>query len=62
MDLIPALVAHTGLDDWGGRRVVDDDGGVAGWVEEREVGRIEESGGLLAALSTEDAATFPAML
>ena len=62
MNLIPAVVAHTRVDDRRGRGVVNHDRNIAGRVEEGEVGRIEEGRGPAGAFAAEDAAALAAVL
>ena len=62
MKHVPALIAHARVDNGGGGRVVNDDGDIAGRMEECEVGGIEEGGGLATAIAAEDTATLATVL
>lgn len=62
MDLIPAVVAYSGVGDWGNQRVVCHDWDIAWGVEEREFGRVQEGSAVHGAFAAVDTAAFATVM
>ena len=62
MNLVVAVVAYFGEEDWRFRGLESGERYVARRVEEGKVGGVQKSGGLAAAIAAEDTATLPAVL
>lgn len=62
VDLIPAVVAYSGVGDWGNQRVVCHDWDITWGVEEREFGRVQEGSAVHGAFAAVDTAAFATVL
>jgi hypothetical protein len=62
VNLVKAVVANTGSDDGRGWGLEDGEWDVAWWMEEREIGGVEQGGGARGARVAEHATAFAAMV
>ena len=62
VDLVPAVVADARVEDGRLGRFIQGNGDIAGRVEEREFGGVEEWRSPAGTISAEDTAAFPAVL
>jgi hypothetical protein len=62
VDLVPAIIAHAGIEYGGGGRLEDGKWDITRWLKEGKIGCVEEGSGARGARATKDTAAFATML